>query len=53
MLYLVVNGQQIEFKNGYDMFIWGMLHKPHWFLSEKMTDNREVADIVRNAKIRK
>lgn len=53
MLYLVIDGKQYEFKNGYDLWHFSMLHKPRWFLSEKMTDNHEIADIMRNAKARK
>lgn len=53
MLSLVVNGKTMNFNNGYDMWLWAMLNKPKWFLSEDMTDHREVADVLRNTKVRK
>lgn len=53
MLSLVVNGQTMNFNSGYDMWLWSMLNKPSWLLSEKMTDHREVADVLRLAKTRK
>lgn len=43
---LVVNGQSHSFKSGYDLWIYAMLHRPDWFLSEKMTDRAEVSSIV-------
>lgn len=43
---LVVNGQCHSFKSGYDMWIFAMLTKPQWFLSEDLTDRSEVNSIV-------
>lgn len=47
------DGQNHEFKSGYDLWVFCMLHKPHFFLSERMTDGREIADVVRTAKMSK
>lgn len=47
------DNQNLTFKSGYDLWIWAMLNRPKWFLSEKMTDNREVSDMVKNAKVHK
>lgn len=47
------DGQNHEFKSGFDLWQFCMIHKPHFFLQERMTDHREVADIVRTAKMKK
>lgn len=53
MLSLLVDGKEMVFNSGYDMWIFAMLNKPKWFLHEKMTDQKEVADILRNQKTKK
>ena len=49
---LVVNGKTYTFNTGYDMWLWAMLNKPRWFLSEGLTDGGEVSDVVRTTKMK-
>lgn len=51
MLFLKTkDGQTLEFKSGYDMFIWACMNRPQWVLTENLTDRRELNDIIQNAK---
>lgn len=44
------DGQTHNFKSGYDLWVWAAFHRPSWLLSEKLTDRREINDIIQNAK---